>query len=199
MKYFYSYFLICAVFLASFLSGLVSYPVFSTTATITPEQQTILNDANEHEHNIVSSPMTVSVVSLDWFDTVNSLFPKYTDTRVIDVLTKTVYVVQRTGGYNHADVEPINVENKNLFHSIYNYTWSWARRPVWVEINDMWVAGSVNGMPHGYSLITDNGQDGHSCIHFLNSKTHGTKKVDEAHQNAIAYALAHASEIESVV
>lgn len=195
MKYFYSYFLICAVFLASFLSGLVSYPVFSTTATITPEQQTILNDANEHEHNIVSSPMTVSVVSLDWFDTVNSLFPKYTDTRVIDVLTKTVYVVQRTGGYNHADVEPINVENKNLFHSIYNYTWSWARRPVWVEINDMWVAGSVNGMPHGYSLITDNGQDGHSCIHFLNSKTHGTKKVDEAHQNAIAYALAHASEI----
>ena len=42
-------------------------------------------------------------------------------------------------------------------------------------------------MPHGFSLI-DNGEGGHTCIHFLNSKTHGTKRVDEAHQECVDYA-----------
>lgn len=199
MRYFFTYFLICSIFLSTLISGVFSYPIFSGTGSITSGQQTILNDANETEPHIISSPFKVSVVNLNWFDTVNSIFSKYKNTRVIDVLTKTVYVVQRTGGYNHADVEPINVSNMQKFYGIYNNTWSWARRPVWVEINNMWVAGSINGMPHGYSLITDNGQNGHSCIHFLQSKTHGTKRVDEAHQNAIAYAFAHGSEINEII
>ena len=199
MRYFFTYFLICSVFLSTLISGVFSYPIFSSTGTITSGQQTILNDANETEQHITSSPFTISVVNLNWFDTVNSIFTKYKNTRVIDVLTKTIYVVQRTGGYNHADVEPIDVSNMQKFYGIYNNTWSWARRPVWVEINDMWVAGSINGMPHGYSLITDNGQNGHSCIHFLQSKTHGTSKVDDAHQNAVAYAFAHGSEINQIL
>ena len=84
------------------------------------------------------------------------------------------------------------------FYGIYNNEWSWVRRPVWVEINGMWVAGSINGMPHGYSLITDNGQDGHTCIHFEKSKTHGTKRVDEAHQEAVQTALKRGDEINYI-
>ena len=63
-----------------------------------------------------------------------------------------------------------------------------------VEINGVFVAASINGMPHGYSLI-DNGQGGHTCIHFLNSKTHGTKRVDETHQAAVQEAYSRRKEI----
>lgn len=188
MKYLYSYIFMLSIFFAGILSVVCPYPIFSSAGTITTAQQTLINDANEVESKPYSKINKTSVVNLDWFETVNSIFPKFTDTRVLDIQTKTIYVVQRTGGYNHADVEPIDKENKDKFLSVYKGNWSWARRPVLVEINGMWVAGSINGMPHGYSLITDNDQDGHTCIHFLNSKTHGTKKVDAAHQNAVEKA-----------
>ena len=42
----------------------------------------------------------------------------------------------------------------------------------------------MNGMPHGTTTISNN-FDGHFCIHFKNSKTHGTDKVDSEHQNCV--------------
>ncbi|MBQ3494403.1 MAG: hypothetical protein IJA69_03210, partial [Clostridia bacterium] len=95
--------------------------------------------------------------------------------------------VKRFGGYNHADVQTINEENTAIFKSVYGGNWSWTRRPVWVQIGEKFFCGSTNGMPHGFSIL-DNGEGGHTCIHFLNSKTHGTKKVDPDHQNAVQYA-----------
>ena len=194
MKHYSTLFLIVCFFLANFLASVFPYPYFSPTGTITVGQEQDINDSFEEEEKPVEEKPKIQVVSLDWFDVVNTFFEKYTTVRVIDVKTKTQYYVKRTGGYNHADVEPINASNVDKFHSIYNYEWSWTRRPVWVEINGVFVAASINGMPHGYSLI-DNGQGGHTCIHFLNSKTLGTKRVDEAHQNAINEALSRADEI----
>ena len=188
MKFLYSYVFMLALLFAGVLSVLCPYPIFNSAGTITTAQQTFLNDANEVETKPNTSITKASVTSLDWFESVNTIFPMFTNTRVLDVQTKTVYIVQRTGGHNHADVEPIDIENKEKFLALYGGVWSWARRPVLVEINGMWVAASINGMPHGYSLITDNGMNGHTCIHFLNSKTHGTKKVDAAHQNAVEKA-----------
>lgn len=198
MKYFSSYFFVCLIFLSVYFAGIFSYPVFSNSGTLTSNQQAYINDAHEEERLIVSSVPYITVVSLNWFDTVNIIFEKYITTRIIDVQTGTQYYVKRTGGYNHADVEPIDKENMQKFCSIYNNQWSWTRRPVWVEIKGMWIAASINGMPHGYSLILDNGQDGHSCIHFLKSKTHGTKRVDENHQSAVNYALKVGRKINNI-
>ena len=36
----------------------------------------------------------------------------------------------------------------------------------------------MNGMPHGTTTISSNNFDGHFCIHFKNSKTHESDKVD---------------------
>ncbi|MDD2227636.1 MAG: hypothetical protein PHH71_03575 [Clostridia bacterium] len=190
MKYLFSYLLICGLFFTWMFAAIIPYPIFSDIGTLTKEQQAFLNDVNESEKTLtVETPPLLSAVSLDWFDTVNIIFEKYKNTRIIDVETGIQYFVQRTGGYNHADVEPIDIENMQKFNDIYNNQWSWDRRPVWVEINNMWVAASINGMPHGYSLISGNGQNGHTCIHFSQSKTHGTKNVDASHQNAVKYAF----------
>ena len=48
----------------------------------------------------------------------------------------------------------------------------------------------MNGMPHGSDSIKDNDFDGHHCIHFTNSRTHGTTVVCALHQAAIRKALA---------
>ena len=171
---------------------------------LTTEEQAIINDAFEEEVSKFNDNINYTellnkvnnVTKLDWFDVVNNFFTKYTLTaKVIDCKTKKAYSVIRVGGYNHADVQPIDAENTAIMKSIYDNEWSWVRRPVWVEINGSYVAGSINGMPHGYTLIEGNNMDGHTCIHFLNSKTHGTKRVDEAHQEAVAYAFEHKNEL----
>ena len=198
MNKFLSVFCLTIVMVSFLFSAVFSYPIFSNSGTLTQTQQQEINDANEEERFVTGGVSRLKVVSLNWFDVVDSIFSKYKNTRVIDVESGIVYEVQRTGGYNHADVEPIDEENMLKFYSIYSNKWSWSRRPVWVEINGMWVAASINGMPHGYSLI-DNGQDGHSCMHFEKSKTHGTKRVDEAHQKAVNLALKNGDKINYII
>jgi len=194
MKSYFTLFLIVCFFLTNAFGSVFVYPFFSNLGTITVGQQQTINDQNEDEEDLNEVQPEIEVVSLDWFEVVDTFFEKYVTVRVIDVKTKKQYYVKRTGGYNHADVEPIDEANMKIFKSVYGGTWSWTRRPAWVEINGVFVAASINGMPHGYSLI-DNGQGGHTCIHFLNSKTHGTKRVDEAHQSAIQEALSRRKEI----
>ena len=65
----------------------------------------------------------------------------------------------------------------------------WHRRAVLVKYNGHVYAASMNGMPHGTQTITNNGFEGHFCIHFYRSKTHGTKKVDSNHQNCVSTAM----------
>lgn len=194
MSKYFTLFLIVVFFIANFWASVFPYPFFSPSTTLTVGQNQDLNDRNEGENSPVTGSSDIKVVNLNWFDVVDTFFEKYVTVRVIDINTKKQYYVKRTGGYNHADVEPIDSKNVDIFHSLYNYEWSWARRPVWVEINGVFVAASINGMPHGYSLI-DNGQGGHTCIHFLNSKTHGTKRVDETHQAAVQEAYDRRKEI----
>lgn len=176
-----------SIIFASLSVGCVfPYPMTTSTILSSKDQQEI-NDYYEGELFLETGTVDVSVVNLDWFDVVNDFFTKYKTVRVIDIKSQREYFVQRLGGYNHADVQTIDKANTKIFKEIYGGEWSWVRRPVWVEINGKFVAGSTNGMPHGFSIL-DNGEGGHTCIHFLNSKTHGTKKVDPDHQNAVNYA-----------
>ena len=151
MSKYFTLFLIVVFFIANFWASIFPYPFFSASTTLTVGQNQDINDKNEGENSPVTGSSDIKVVNLDWFDVVDTFFEKYVTVRVIDVNTKKQYYVKRTGGYNHADVEPIDSANVDIFHSLYNYEWSWARRPVWVEINGVFVAASINGMPHGYS------------------------------------------------
>ena len=185
---------------AGLLSCIFPYPIFQKNANITINDTEKINNYNETEMYITESGENLTVAKLNWFDSVNSLFPTYTKTMVIDVLSKKSYYVYRVGGSSHADVEPIDKESTNIFHGLYNFEYSWARRPVWVEINDgMWVAGSINGYPHGQTYISGNDMEGHTCIHFSQSKTHGTKRVDEAHQNCVSEAYNKRNELKNIL
>ena len=95
---------------------------------------------------------------------------------------------KRTGGTNHADVQPVTAADTAAMRKAVG-SWSWTRRAIFVTINGVNYAASMNCMPHGGGSIKNNNFDGHHCIHFTNSRTHGSNKVCSLHQNAIKKAL----------
>ena len=86
-------------------------------------------------------------------------------------------------------MQPLTAEDTAALKMAYGGTWSWTRRPIFVTIDGVNYAASMNGMPHGGGSITSNNFKGHHCIHFTNSRTHGSNRVCQLHQAAIQLAL----------
>ena len=127
---------------------------------------------------------------LNWFNGGSSKIPKGATFKVKDIKTGKIFTVKRWSGGNHIDAEPATASDTAVMKSIYGH-WSWKRRPVLVKYNGHVYAASMNGMPHGTQTISGNNFDGHFCIHFYGSKTHGSKKVDAMHQSCVAEAMKH--------
>ena len=95
--------------------------------------------------------------------------------------------VQSTG--NHIDAEPLTSADTTTLCEIYGVSTpnaiSYKRRPMMITTSAGQFLCSIYGQPHGAQDITNNGYEGQFCLHFVNSKTHGTNRVDVDHQNAI--------------
>ena len=116
---------------------------------------------------------------ISWKDA-NQLLPKYSSFTVLDLDTGQSFKVQRRAGSNHADVQPLTIDDTKVMKEIYNGTWSWDRRAIIVISDKGRFAASMHGMPHGAGAL-QNGFPGHFCIHFNESVTHKSKKMDYAH------------------
>ena len=136
-----------------------------------------------------SSKKTYKTENPDWFkDNMTRVIPKNARFTIKDVKTGKTFEAVLWSGSNHLDAEPRNAEDTATMKSIYGGSWSWRRRPILVLYNGHVYAASMNGMPHGTATISRNNFDGHFCIHFKNSKTHETNKIDSDHQNAVSQA-----------
>lgn len=129
---------------------------------------------------------------------VNRLWPVGKTAKVIDVRTGLTFEVKRQGGWAHVDAEPLTWADTRTMLDNYGGQWSWSRRPVVIILDDLRIAASQNGMPHGRSTVWNNGMNGHFCIHFLGSTTHGSvytgtgrPSLDSAHQRAVQEAVGH--------
>lgn len=135
------------------------------------------------------SSKTYETEVLDWFeDEVTKVIPKNARFTIKDVKTGKTFEVVRWSGYNHIDAEPRTAEDTATMKSIYGGEWSWSRRAILILYNGHVYAASMNGMPHGTTTISSNNFDGHFCIHFKNSRTHESDKVDPDHQAAVTTA-----------
>jgi len=129
--------------------------------------------------------------AMDWWKSdIQQIFAKGVVATITDVETGLAWREKRRGGTNHADVQPLTAADTAALKKAYGGKWSWDRRAIFVTINGINYAASMNGMPHGGSSIKDNNFDGHHCIHFTNSRTHCSDKVCPKHQAAIKKALA---------
>lgn len=128
-----------------------------------------------------------TIALLSW-DLVNQIWLPGTTARVYDIDTGITFVAWRLYGSQHADVEPLTKSDTYLMKTIYGGKWSWARRAVIVELNGRYIAGSMNGMPHGQQKIYGNDFDGQFCIHFLGSRLHKNRHLDAEHQAMVLKA-----------
>jgi len=140
--------------------------------------------AGEKENNQLKSANEYGEF-LPWQE-VKNIFPKYARATISDFETKKSFQVQKRAGSSHADVQPLTARDTAIMKDIYHGRWSWKRRAVIVTLEDgTRIAASMAGMPHGSGAIRGNRFNGHFCLHFRDSKTHGSGNVDPAHQMMI--------------
>lgn len=121
----------------------------------------------------------------DWWTVVNQALVINKIVTVTDFDTGLSYKVVRKAGSKHADCQPLTAQDTANMKKAYGGEWSWARKAILVKVDGRVFAASQNGMPHAGQSIYDNNFPGHFCIHFLNSRTHGTDNLDPAHQSMV--------------
>ncbi len=140
---------------------------------------------------------------IDWYTGgINELWAKGANYKIYDVKTGIVWWAHRWAGGNHVDAEPLTAADTARLCKAYGVTTAqeikdknlYQRRPCLVTIGERTFACSLYGIPHNDDgdTIPDNEYKGQLCIHFTNSKTHDSKKVDSGHKEAIQYAWEHA-------
>ena len=133
-------------------------------------------------------PPEPQVELLDWGH-VRTILRTGVTYEVYDVRTGLTYNIRSFSNGNHADVEPVTLEDTAILRRTFNGVWSWDPRPVWITIEGRTIAAAINGMPHGGGVIANNGIYGHICLHFRGSFTHGGNGVYAAQmQNAVTQA-----------
>jgi Putative peptidoglycan-binding domain-containing protein len=172
---------------------------------------------NATKGNVKISSMSVDTETaakilgaVDWFSVVREVWTRGTIAEVTDIDTGRSFRVMRTYGTNHADVEPLTLEDTKTIKEIWG-GFSWDRRAVVVKINNSIIAGAMSAMPHagvdskpadawinnrsqGYGWgdnldsIKNNGANGVMDLHFKNSRTHGTNTVQKSMQDMIEKA-----------
>ena len=124
---------------------------------------------------------------LDWWTEAQYVWPIGKNARVTDLQSGKSFMVRRSYGAFHADVEPVTAQDTQIMQEIWG-GWSWTTRPVIVEVDGRRLAASANGMPHSIQTITNNNFNGHFCIHFQNSTRHADNLQQADHQQNVLKA-----------
>ena len=137
---------------------------------------------------------------IDWYTGgINELWARGSNYKVYDVKTGIVWWAHRWAGGLHVDAEPLTAADTARLCRAYGVSTSqqikdknlYQRRPLLVTIGSRTFACSLYGVPHNYpegDTISTNEFKGQVCIHFTNSKTHDSRKVDSGHEAAIQFA-----------
>ncbi|MBM7867660.1 LysM peptidoglycan-binding domain-containing protein [Heliobacterium gestii] len=147
---------------------------------------------------------------LDWFSQGQYVFSIGKVGKLVDLDTGRSFMIQRTMGANHADVETLTAADTQAMKEIFG-GFTWNRRAFVLYVDGRKFAVSVAGMPHAgvdsapylanvswrsgnygagpnYDRIKGNGMDGHFDVYTLNSIGHAEPTVSAAHQVTVLMA-----------
>ena len=176
------FYLLIFILSALSLAAIFPYPITSNYTNINEIDAYKINNYNETE----LTPLNQSekkLLDLD-FEAISVLLP--TQFEIIDIESKETYLAQKIGIKNHVEIIMDENSKETLLETIGNF--SWKRRPVLVKLNsNAFLPASLACYPHGYKE--------HFCLHFKNSKTHGTKKYDHYHQKNIEIAKSKSKQL----
>jgi peptidoglycan hydrolase-like protein with peptidoglycan-binding domain len=118
----------------------------------------------------------------------SKIFPKGSLATIVDLNTGARMRIRRVGGSNHFDVEPAYASDTAILKRLYGGTWSWNSRAVVLIARGQYIAGAINGMPHGAQISKSNNFEGQFCLHLYGSTTHGSGDSNSAHQRNVRRA-----------
>lgn len=177
------FYIMIFVFVTAVFSSLLPYPIFSNYTNVSENEIFDINNYQETELTQIYNH-SPQVLDLD-FKQINALLPIESKFEIFDITGENSFIAQRTGGQNHLDIEPTSEEDFQNLLKITNFTLDWTRTAVYIKLSDTaYVPASLCAYPHGYKTLGTS-CTGHFCLHFKNSKTDGSGKVDTNHQKAI--------------
>ena len=83
----------------------------------------------------------------------------------------------------HCDSEPLTETDTQIMYKAFGNKNTWTPKPVYVQLpSGVWTLASTHNVPHLSGSISNNGFDGHLCVHFL-------RDMDECQKNDPNYGV----------
>ena len=121
---------------------------------------------------------------------IDRVFPVKATATLTDSRTSKSYQIVRTGGVNHADVEPATEADAAVWKETFGGGYSWEKRPCIVAIEGVSYAASLFGMPNATDTIRANGLSGAICLFFNDSRSDVGALPDAEHAANVQEAAA---------
>ncbi|MBQ9326130.1 MAG: peptidoglycan-binding protein [Clostridia bacterium] len=141
-----------------------------------------------------SSSASVSVGKiqlLHWFREVKPSLKSGQALLVYEPTTKISWNLKVYSLGRHADCEPLTKADTENMVKAFGGENTWNQKAVYVRLPDgQWTLASTHDMPHMSGTISDNGFNGHLCVHFL-------RDMDECEQNDPKYGVANQETIRA--
>ncbi len=130
-----------------------------------------------------SGPSTSSVQLLHWFNDIKPTIRTGQTVTVFDPATNLQWTLRFYSLGRHADSEPLTLTDTQIMFKAFGNKNTWTPKPVYVQLpSGVWTLATMHNVPHLSGSISDNGFDGHLCVHFL-------RDMDECSKNDPKYGV----------
>ncbi|MDD3336699.1 MAG: peptidoglycan-binding protein [Eubacteriales bacterium] len=138
-----------------------------------------------------SGPSVSEVKLLHWYNDVKPSLSTGNKLIVFDPATNLQWTLRVYARGRHCDSEPLTLTDTQIMYKAFGNTNTWTPKPVYVQLpSGVWTLASTHNVPHLSGSITDNGFDGHLCVHFL-------RDMDECTQNDPNYGVTNQKTIRT--
>ena len=130
-----------------------------------------------------TGPSVSSVKLLHWFNDVKPSLKVGNKLTVFDPATNLQWTLKAYSLGRHCDSEPLTETDTKIMYKAFGNKNTWTPKPVYVQLpSGVWTLASMHNVPHLSGSISDNGFDGHLCVHFL-------RDMDECQKNDPNYGV----------
>ncbi len=130
--------------------------------------------------SLVGSPAEYGDLA-DWVEVVDAAFAVGMTVTVKDFNSGISFEMKRTGGINHAEVEPVDAAAYAEYIKSFGGKPNWEKRSVIVTVGSDSYAASLFGNQMGEDTVSDNTMQGHTCLFFSGSFSHVYGFSDKEH------------------
>ena len=161
----------------------------ASSSSPSPEQTETVSDSVNPK---ITPPAIASIKLLSWYDQVKPLISAGQKLLIYDPSSGLSWTLRILSRGRHCDAEPLTAQDTRTMVKAFGGQHTWNQKGVYVKLPDgRWSIGSTHDMPHDSGTISNNGFNGHLCVHFL-------RTMEETRQNDPKYGVANQETIRKL-